>query len=79
MARTTVTPSGSGKRSRKTKGDSYPDDKTAVEHHAAMTWAQRLKRVFNIDIETCEKCQGPARIIARIEDPAIIRQITLPV
>ena len=23
-----------------------------------MTWAQRLKRVFNIDIETCEHCGG---------------------
>jgi len=23
-----------------------------------MTWAQRLKRVFNIDIETCSKCGG---------------------
>ncbi|MGB3725698.1 MAG: hypothetical protein WA981_08025 [Glaciecola sp.] len=23
----------------------------------AMSWAQRLKRVFNIDITVCEKCQ----------------------
>ena len=22
----------------------------------AMTWAQRLKRVFNMDIETCDRC-----------------------
>ena len=41
----------------------------------AKTWAQRLKRVFNIDIETCEKCQGPVRIIASVEDSAVIRQI----
>ena len=34
-----------------------------------MTWAQRLKRVFSIDIEKCEKCGGPVRIIASIEDP----------
>jgi hypothetical protein len=40
-----------------------------------MTWAQRLKRVFNIDIETCEKCQGPVRIIACVEDPVVIKQI----
>ncbi|MCP5348338.1 MAG: hypothetical protein H7A04_15890 [Pseudomonadales bacterium] len=45
------------------------------KHRAAMTWAQRLKRVFRIDIETCEKCQGPVRIIACIEEPALIRQI----
>ncbi|MGB5456249.1 MAG: IS91 family transposase, partial [Gammaproteobacteria bacterium] len=31
-----------------------------------MTWAQRLKRVFNIDIETCSAC---------IEDSAVIKQI----
>lgn len=40
-----------------------------------MSWAQRLKRVFNIDIETCEKCQGPVKVIACVEDPVVIRQI----
>ena len=38
----------------------------------SMTWAQRLKRVFSIDIEKCEKCGGPVRIIASIEDPDVI-------
>jgi hypothetical protein len=33
------------------------------------TGAQRLKRVFNIDIETCPACGGAVRIIACIEDP----------
>ena len=32
--------------------------KTAEEQHAAMTWAQRLKRLFRIDIETCSQCGG---------------------
>ena len=40
-----------------------------------MTWAQRLKRVFNIDIETCRECGGDVRIIASIEDPAVINRI----
>jgi len=40
-----------------------------------MTWAQRLKRVFQIDIETCSQCGGEVRIIASIEDPAVIKQI----
>jgi rRNA maturation protein Nop10 len=31
-----------------------------------MTWAKRLKRVFNIDIETCSECGGDVRIIASI-------------
>jgi hypothetical protein len=40
-------------------------------------WAQRLKRVFNIDSETCSKCGGDVRIIASIEDPALINQYSL--
>ena len=40
-----------------------------------MTWMQRLKRVFNIDIESCERCAGHVEIIACIEDPAVIERI----
>ena len=32
----------------------------------SMTWAQRLKRVFAIEVEKFEKCGGPVRIIQRI-------------
>jgi ribosomal protein S27E len=42
---------------------------------APMTWSQRLKRVFSIDIETCPECGGELRVIACIEDPKLIRQI----
>ena len=41
----------------------------------ALTWAQRLKRVFGIDIETCTAYGGALRIIACIEDPAVIKKI----
>jgi hypothetical protein len=41
----------------------------------AATWAKRLKRVFNIDIETCANCGSEVRIIASIEDPAVIQKI----
>lgn len=51
------------------------DDPTPAERRASMTWAQRLKRVFNIDIETCPACGGPVRIIACIEDPVVIKKI----
>lgn len=40
-----------------------------------MTWAQRLKRVFNIDIETCLDCAGEVKVIACIEEPVVIRKI----
>jgi hypothetical protein len=40
-----------------------------------MTWAQRLKRVFNIDMQTCSACGGAVKVIACIEDPAVIEKI----
>ena len=37
-----------------------------------MTWAQRLKRVFNIDIEVCGRCGGSVKVIAFIENQDVI-------
>ena len=42
---------------------------------APLTWAQRLKRVFNIDITLCPLCGGAMRVIADITDPDIIQKI----
>jgi hypothetical protein len=49
--------------------------KTPISTRAAMTWAQRLKRVFQIDITLCPRCQGPLKIISCIDDPAVILKI----
>ena len=49
--------------------------RTPAARHAAMRWAQRLKRVFGIDVETCAHCGGTMRIIACIEDPVVIKAI----
>jgi len=49
--------------------------RSPAERHAAMTWAQRLKRVFNIDIEVCSRCGGSVKVIACIEDQDIINRI----
>ena len=72
--RMTITPAKRGRGSRKAI-DTEPDDRTPMEQHAAMTWARRLKRVFNIDITECEQCKGPVKIIACIEDPIVIEKI----
>ena len=40
-----------------------------------MTWAQRFKRVFGIDVNTCVHCGGAARIVASVEEPQAIRGI----
>lgn len=49
--------------------------KSPAERRSSMTWAQRLKRVFNIDIETCNLCGGKVKVIACIEDPDVIQRI----
>ena len=41
---------------------------------AGMSWAQLLKRVFDIDVERCE-CGGQLKIIAAIEEPVVIVRI----
>jgi len=63
-----VTPAGRGKQKPL-------EAKTPAQRRAAMTWAQRLKRVFKIDIETCDQCGGAVKVIACIEDPALVKRI----
>ena len=72
--RAQVTKAGRGKGARG-QAAAETDDRTPAERRASMTWAQRLKRVFNIDIETCSVCGGAMRIIACIEDPVVIEKI----
>ena len=34
-----------------------------------------MKRVFKIEIQTCEHCGGAVKVIASIEDPVVIKTI----
>jgi hypothetical protein len=72
--RALVTP---GKRGKGAGPRNHEDaqEKTPAERRQAMTWMQRLKRVFNIDIERCEHCGGRVKVVACIEDPVVIDQI----
>ncbi len=72
-----VTPARRGKG---IKSNSNAEVRTPAERHAAMTWAQRLKRVFSIDIEVCGRCGGSVRVIVEasnrsIEDQDVIDRI----
>lgn len=51
------------------------DEPSRKSGRYGQTWAQRLKRVFAIEIETCEKCGGRVKVIASIEDPEVIEKI----
>ena len=70
--RVQITPARRGKV-KKTR--SLYEDQTPAERRVAMTWAKHLKRVFDIDIETCDKCGSDVRIIASVEDPSVINTI----
>ena len=70
--RADITPAGRGKGIRRRRHD---EENSPIELHAAMTWAQRLKRVFNIDVESCPRCGGPVKVIACIEDQTVIDKI----
>ena len=74
--RINITPAKRGK-GRKRRSDERGQSSSSAARRAAMTWAQRLKRVFNIDIETCPKCGGAVKIIACIEDPVVIDKILI--
>lgn len=62
-------------RGNKVRGASESEAPTPCQRRAAVTWAQRLKRVFKIDIETCSVCGGEVKIIAAINDPIVIEKI----
>jgi hypothetical protein len=72
--RAQVTPGKRGKGSEGTTSNEF-EDRTPAERRASMTWTQRLKRVFGIDIETCPACGGAVKVIACIEDPVVIKRI----
>jgi hypothetical protein len=69
-----VTPAKRGKGNTQKQGVKA-DEPARVDCHQRMTWAERLKRVFNIDITICSRCGGAVSIIACIEDPSIITKI----
>ena len=77
--RAQLTPSGRGKRSATDAAlvdiSAKKEPRSADEKRRAMSRAQRLKRVFGIDVSSCVHCGGSVRIVASIEDPKAIRAI----
>jgi hypothetical protein len=72
--RARITPARRGRGAKPTK-QTQTDDRTPAEQRSAMQWAKRLKRVFQVDVETCPSCGGTVQIIASIEDPPVIERI----
>ena len=57
--RINVTPAKRGKGSAK-QTSSINRPKSSVDCHKSLTWAERLKRVFKIDVSVCSRCGGDA-------------------
>ena len=56
-----IRPAGIQQQADQSRGKAY-----------SMTWAQRLKRVFAIEIEKCGKCGGKVKIIVSMEGSDVI-------
>jgi hypothetical protein len=69
--RSAITPAGRGQGG----GSAGAGAERVTPKHVAMSWMQRLKRVFAIEIEQCRRCGGRLEVIASIEDPALIERI----
>ena len=67
-----VTPARRGKA---LKTGANTEVRALAECHASMTWAQRLKRAFNTDVEVCARCASAVRVIACIEEENAIDRI----
>ncbi len=65
--RAAIVPGASGKPGE------HPEEHARAP--ARMSWARLLKRVFDIDVEHCAQCGGDLKIIAAIEEPAVIVRI----
>jgi hypothetical protein len=64
----------------KEKENSRTNNKAEETRHvdelvAPLSWAQRLKRVFNIEITLCPRCGGTLRVVSDITDPDVIQKI----
>jgi hypothetical protein len=64
-----VTPA---KRGTGVKPIASTEVRSPAERHVAMSWAHRLKRVFNIDIDVCDRCGESVKVIACIEGQNVI-------
>jgi hypothetical protein len=72
-----------GECERALKGQDIPAMRAAsveepvseVAARAKAAWARLIRKVYEADPLECPQCQGPMRVIARIDDAAVVRRI----
>jgi len=55
--------------------EGLPADPECPRRPGRLSWPTLLRRVFDIDIEKCPHCGGTLKIIAAIENPAVIAKL----
>jgi hypothetical protein len=60
---------------RPDEGEPSPVDETPVFRPRNTTWAELMRRTFGYDVMACLECGGRMRLIAMIEEPAVIAKI----
>jgi hypothetical protein len=77
--RKVVVPGSANPAHKKRKKPAIPASaESAVDRDlptAPLNWAERLRRVFDIDISVCPLCGGTLRVIADVTDPDVIQTI----
>ena len=68
--RSKIVPAPAERATETASEDAHPQGETP-----RMSWARLLKQVFDIDLEHCPNCGRDLKIIAAIEDPAVIVKI----
>jgi hypothetical protein len=56
-------------------GSEDPPEAIPQRPTRAQRWAELLARVFGLDMETCEDCGGPIKIVSAILEPTAIKSI----
>jgi len=56
-------------------GRSEPEDSLPGPRTRNYTWAELMRRVFEVDVLECPACQGPMRVLAAIHSPEATRAI----
>jgi hypothetical protein len=52
-----------------------PEPGAAERRRLRRSWAQLIRRIYEVDPLTCTKCGGEMRIVAFLLDPAVVRKI----
>ena len=66
---------GAPEAARHTESESDRTESTPPPRKKNYSWSELLRRVFEIDILVCERCGGPVRAIAAIQEPKTTAKI----